>query len=139
LRTRLLASVVIGAAVAAAGVLVSSGPAAAATPTCSDAKVINNLYVPVSSSGSRTCTLRRGNTGPGVTVLQEAMKNCYYPVLRSQGMPYTETDGNFGPKTFLGLEYVQDDHEITVDGIYGPQTASTMYFAAKNASYCGRP
>lgn len=64
------------------------------------------------------CTLVRGNTGPGVFVLQGALNACY-----NQGL---QQDAVYGPATEQAVRNVQNFHQITPDGDYGPRTRDHM-------------
>lgn len=84
--------------------------------------------VPSIGSGTTHCVLRRGNRGSAVRALQVALANC-------NGRPYRDAlDGAFGPLTEAAVRAVQDRENVTIDGIYGPQTRSYMFWPAYNAS-----
>ena len=59
--------------------------------------------------------LRRGSRGAGVKELQAKL-----------GMPKSEQDGIFGPKTEAAVKKLQQSQGIKVDGIVGPETRATI-------------
>jgi peptidoglycan hydrolase-like protein with peptidoglycan-binding domain len=62
-------------------------------------------------------TVRRGDNGAGVRLLQSILKYYAYP-------PYDPgaVDGDFGPRTETAVINFQKDLELTTDGIVGPLT-----------------
>ena len=71
------------------------------------------------------CTLKQGNTGNGVRVLQYLLAcndHAYLPDGR-----FVARDGSFGPITREAVRLMQIDlGGIQVDGEYGPQTADAV-------------
>ena len=59
-------------------------------------------------------TLRNGSTGVAVRGLQRR--------LIAAGFDPGEIDGRFGPRTEAAVRALQEDAELDVDGIVGPQT-----------------
>ena len=65
--------------------------------------------------------LKLGSRGSQVKTVQKALLGAGYPV----GV----ADGVFGPITHSAVSDFQRDHDLTVDGIVGPQTAVALGFA----------
>ena len=63
-------------------------------------------------------TLRRGNLGERVKQLQDALK--------LTGFRVGTTDGIFGIKTEEAVKVLQTTEQLTVDGVYGTQTANKL-------------
>lgn len=80
------------------------------------------------------CWMDRGSTGPGVKVLQRALKSCYGRSI--------EVDGIFGLKTHNALVWAQYQESISPDGVYGEQTFKNLkfpnYWASGNRNGCRR-
>ena len=70
---------------------------------------------PVTGASYDQGLLRRGSRGEGVKELQ-----------RRLGMPESEQDGIFGPKTEQAVRTLQQSQGIAVDGIVGPETRSAI-------------
>lgn len=66
----------------------------------------------------RYSTLRRGSTGPAVRGLQASLNHLTGSRL--------VTDGQFGPATEVIVRNYQSFTKLTVDGIVGPQTATSI-------------
>lgn len=64
------------------------------------------------------CRLGVGNTGVGVSVLQESLRNCY-----ARSIP---VDGFFGSGTRDALMAVQGGIGVVPDGVYGMATRNSM-------------
>lgn len=64
-----------------------------------------------------TGMLRMGSKGPRVRELQRLLVRAGYPV---------KADGDFGPATKAAVRAYQTAHELTVDGVVGPQTFSRL-------------
>ena len=64
------------------------------------------------ASGEAGSLLRLGSRGPAVAALQRAL-----------GIP---ADGIFGPQAKRAVRAFQSEHELTVDGIAGPQTLGAL-------------
>lgn len=73
---------------------------------------------PLVSGGGGGNILRRGSTGPYVTMLQQKL-----------GIP---VDGIYGPQTEAAVRTFQATHGLSVDGVVGPQTTNAMFFAPGN-------
>ena len=144
---RRVAVVVAVLGLAAGGVFVAVGPAAAAaTPTCNSstfwwsAKWNKNLYVPVyrDSAGVRYrgCQLKKGNgpsggVGTAVWTLQQVLNTCYNEHL--------SLDSDFGSNTKAALIRAQKKEHISADGIYGPQTADYLAFPFDDGDFVSPP
>lgn len=63
--------------------------------------------------------LQRGDMGPKVVRLQEALKSHGYNI---------KSDGNFGGKTERALMEFQRKHRLSANGILGPKTAGYLLF-----------
>ncbi|MEV4417062.1 peptidoglycan-binding domain-containing protein [Catellatospora sp. NPDC049609] len=103
------------------------------------------VYTPAawinSDAANPACTLSYGMTGRKVRVLQEALNLCYsnrpHPwelAAVRLGFAPLQVDGQFGPKTKAALVAAQRYHKIKTDGVYGPQTASTLRFPVQPIS-----
>ena len=133
------------------GVGAATTPAAgdvrpAALPTCDQVK--HNFYpweqintwVPIYSfNGSTNCILARGNAGPAVRVLQQALNDCYsFPDdVSNANNGKIGVDGIYGPETYRAVRYVQGREGIARDGVYGPQTFSRMLWPQWDGAYSG--
>ena len=62
-------------------------------------------------------TLRRGDRGPEVEELQQRLGNVGRDVL---------IDGQFGPQTEAAIRFFQMEHNLTVDGIAGPEVFGAL-------------
>lgn len=134
----------VGAAAGLLALLLSSiavgltaTPASAATPRCDNwARVTSGadapqmeLYLPASGGGWGTwkCLSQPGDHNPAVSELQRGLNYCYGNARGANlGISLT-VDGEFGPATKAALVKVQKFHHIYADGIYGPQTAATIW------------
>lgn len=67
-------------------------------------------------------TLRNGSRGSAVTALQE--------MLNGLGFESGKADGIFGPKTEAAVKRFQEANGLTVDGIAGEQTLTTLAMRA---------
>lgn len=63
--------------------------------------------------------LRRGSSGTEVETLQTAINEAGYT-------PALSTDGEFGPLTEAAVRWYQEENGLTVDGIAGSQTNSSL-------------
>jgi hypothetical protein len=70
---------------------------------------------PVTGASYDQGLLRRGSRGAGVKELQQKL-----------GMPESEQDGIFGPKTEAAVKKLQQSQGIKVDGIVGPETRGAI-------------
>lgn len=123
----------VAAAILMCGGLFAVLPAnpASATPTCNNAGVYRNAYLPLYKSNSTTtvdCNLVRGTYGIAVWQLQVTMNVCY-------GKGLVE-DGDFGGNTERALREVQDKVGTRVDGQYGPNTRRAMVHEATGGGPC---
>lgn len=62
-------------------------------------------------------TLSNGSTGSEVLMLQRALSFLNYPL---------EIDGDFGPGTQAAVTKFQSDHQLTADGVAGPDTWAVL-------------
>lgn len=65
-------------------------------------------------------SVQRGDKGSQVSKAQGVLIGNGLPVGSHDGLP----DGDFGPTTEASTRHLQQDHGITVDGIFGPHTLS---------------
>jgi N-acetylmuramoyl-L-alanine amidase len=70
-----------------------------------------------------TLTLRRGDSGPQVTLLQKGLDACYFLVGDNKG---EGIDGKFGPATEDALERFQSVYANPADGVYGNETEKAL-------------
>lgn len=70
------------------------------------------------SSGVPVPTMREGDSGPSVAALQTALNATVGAGLA--------VDGDYGPKTTVGVKLLQRRAGITVDGIYGPASERAL-------------
>ena len=68
-------------------------------------------------SSSSSTTLRKGNTGEQVIVLQNKLNEFGYAL---------DVDGNFGNKTLEAVKSFQSKMGLDVDGVVGPNTWSVL-------------
>ncbi|MCA0971529.1 M15 family metallopeptidase [Halobacillus litoralis] len=66
---------------------------------------------------SRKATLKRGDTGAGVSEIQRRLDALGYCL---------QIDGRFGPQTEGVVKQFQEDHAVDVDGIVGPVTKELL-------------
>jgi peptidoglycan hydrolase-like protein with peptidoglycan-binding domain len=67
-------------------------------------------------------TIGSGSTGEGVRLLQAILSDCQVPEWDPKGI-----DGIFGPHTAQAVRSYQNDLDLTVDGIVGPQTWRSLW------------
>lgn len=108
-------------------VMLSAGPASAATPQCwqeirRDGAAPLPHSLPATRDYNTSCWLQQGSNNGGVLSLQKALKYCYNAY---SGV----LDGDFGPRTREALRMAQRIELIGIDGIYGPETAWNLEFA----------
>jgi len=112
----------------AAGGVFSSGGKKATPPlfTISTAKTATTGTTPTTPSGvaAPTTTLKPGDTGPQVKVLQRALAHLGYS-------PGT-IDGQYGPATTQAVKSFQTAHGLTADGVCGPKTVAALKNALKS-------
>ncbi|AVQ98039.1 hypothetical protein OBCHQ24_02960 [Oceanobacillus iheyensis] len=76
------------------------------------------------NSGSYRGTLRSGDSGDAVRLLQQALvDNNFYP---DASAPNNGVDGIYGPNTKDAVRRYQIMNGLTVDGIAGPQTLASL-------------
>ncbi|WP_027345796.1 peptidoglycan-binding domain-containing protein [Hamadaea tsunoensis] len=83
------------------------------------------------NDGSYTwnCLLAQGSHNDAVYELQSEINACYGSSPTWGGVAlglHLAEDSDFGPATKAALVKIQKFHKITADGVYGPQTATTM-------------
>ncbi|MBK7931062.1 MAG: peptidoglycan-binding protein [Bryobacterales bacterium] len=76
------------------------------------------------SAASNAPPFRRGEISVGVRALQEALVDLGYAMPNS--CKKNDCDGNFGPETERTVRQFQTDHRLSVDGVAGRQTLTTM-------------
>lgn len=69
-------------------------------------------------------TVRRGDKGTWVSRAQGLLLANGLAVGSRNGLP----DGDFGPTTESSTRHLQQDHGITVDGVFGPHTLSVALY-----------
>jgi peptidoglycan hydrolase-like protein with peptidoglycan-binding domain len=127
----------LGAAVALGLTLivVPAAPASAALPPCFDFSTVGFVSTnPVAvfathrptitrqsnfNAPNINCTLRQGDGGAGVFILQDALRKC-------NGHTTLAIDAQFGTLTRNAVIWEQARRGLTVDGIYGPQTRDAI-------------
>jgi peptidoglycan hydrolase-like protein with peptidoglycan-binding domain len=138
------ALVFLGSSLAIAG----AAPAAAASPRCfgdervllppragwPDQRRLINYPVENSATHNWRCVMSRGGqqARDSVITLQASINYCYINTGRIAGFPDSaggrlDVDGVYGSLTREAVIRVQRYHRIGDDGIYGPQTAGTVY------------
>lgn len=66
-------------------------------------------------------SIKRGNKGPEVTLLQGVLYTLRYDI--------TNVDGAFGQETEEAVQAFQEDNDLQIDGIVGDDTASALISA----------
>lgn len=112
-----------------AGLLVTSGAPASASPGCTHkglavASTGNIVAIPATSSGDDHCHLQQGYASAAVRTLQNSINWCYRG--RGEAVLKIAVDGNYGPATKAAVKRVQQIAKITADGVYGPGTRDKM-------------
>jgi peptidoglycan hydrolase-like protein with peptidoglycan-binding domain len=122
-------SILAAAALGVAGAALPASPSHAASPTCNTASPTPSASaVPLWATFGPTwetswnCQLRQGNTGQGVSALQENLNRCYGAGL--------VVDGNFGSRTRSALVSAQRRAGTAADGVYGPNTRRALVWFA---------
>ncbi len=120
---------VLIAGLAAAGVFSSGGgaPAPASTPPPTSSVPTAAGTTTTASTAKRlpapATTLKPGDSGTQVTVLQRA--------LASLGFPAGKVDGQYGPATKTAVAKFQSSAHLTADGIVGPLTLRALVSALR--------
>lgn len=114
--------------IAVGAIVAIPGTASAAAPTCAEWTYFTtgtgyHVGLPSTTAGGAetNCILGVGSQGPGVFVLQDALRRCY-----GQKIPW---DAIYGIKTRDAVKNVQRFHkfkEEDIDGEYGSQTRAAM-------------
>jgi len=118
------------AVLAAAGVF-SSGPGASAPPVTSTSTVTTSTTAqtttttPAQPVVAPATSLKPGDTGAQVKVLQRA--------LAKLGFPTGGIDGQYGPATEAAVTRFQTAAGLTADGIVGPATLAALTTALRGA------
>ncbi|WIE61420.1 peptidoglycan-binding domain-containing protein [Curtobacterium sp. MCLR17_032] len=135
----------LGAGLLLAATVVAMPTAANAAPastqsvgTCTTVKTFSapggkKYTAPVTSGGSRDCRLEQGNQSSAVTRLQQELKN------GCEGDHNITVDGQFGPATKSALQDAQKSLGISADGIYGSQSASKFAWLTTDGNLCYTP
>jgi hypothetical protein len=106
------------------GVFSSSSPPAVSTPiTTATPPVTTTQTKPAVVVAVPTTTLKPGDTGAQVKLLQKA--------LTAVGNSPGKADGNYGPATSSALEDFQRSAKLTADGIFGPATKTALAKAVR--------
>lgn len=104
-------------------------------PTCGGTSLVHPAPLPsalirvpttANGTGNVNCILEEGDEGVPVARLQIGLDDCHAP-----GVSHVTVDSDFGPLTKAAVEATQRYWGITVDGIAGPQTISTMEWPIK--------
>lgn len=95
-------------------------PGAASAASCNTA---------ATGSWSSNCTVQQGDASHMVEVVQLIVQD--QEVCVPDGVT---VDGQFGPKTFNGVECFQDLNDLQVDGIVGPHTWGALQSALTRCS-----
>ena len=91
----------------------STGPTAGAATT-STTRTVTSAPLTLSSPVPPTTTLKPGDSGSQVRILQQELAKLGYPV--------GTIDGNYGPATSKAVAAFQRADHLTPDGIVGPPT-----------------
>jgi hypothetical protein len=129
LRALLVAAFVVLALVvvlvlAIAGVFSSSNSHRTTPPATPAATPSNNTTAPTTtaaqqpSTAAPTSTLKPGDTGSQVKLLQRA--------LAQLGYKPGKVDGDYGPSTVAAVKRFQEASKLTADGVLGPKTLSAL-------------
>jgi len=132
------------------GMIVAGSPAHAATPQCTTVHqwiLLDSNGDPLLGAGPSdygvwtpaarysdgsyrwSCLLSRGTHNIAVLTLQQTINTCYGSYPQRGGIKlglHLAEDADFGPATRAALIRIQQYHHIAADGIYGPQTATTI-------------
>lgn len=124
---RILVTIAVAAAMLTGGLAFTTATASAASAGwCDGVRSVpvnaagNYVRQPYHrATGSRSCTLAEGASGPAVTALQQALKSCNFASRLT-------VDGDFGPNTRTAVFNAQQEYRIGADGIYGPISRVTF-------------
>jgi Putative peptidoglycan binding domain len=121
----LLAVIVLIAVLAAAGVFSGSNESAPPTvPTTLPTTTAQTTPPPPAPTfAAPTTTLKPGDTGAQVRVLQRALTHLGYPV--------GKIDGDYGSATKAAVAKFQTAEKLTADGIFGPATRTALVKALR--------
>ena len=116
--------VVLIAGLAAGGVFNSSSAPPTVPPSSVTITTSSSTTTPKTTPvvAAPTTTLKPGDTGAQVRVLQRALVALGYSV--------GTVDGVYGPKTVAAVKLFQQAAGIGVDGVFGPQTMNAMIHRA---------
>jgi hypothetical protein len=103
----------------------SNPPAPLFTITTHPSTTTSKTSTSATGAAAPTSTLKPGDTGPQVRVLQRALAHLGYS-------PGT-VDGQYGPSTTQAVKGFQTAHGLTADGVVGPKTIAAL----KNALTSG--
>lgn len=130
--------------VAVAAPTASASVAPAAYEKCNTFREVysNPGYYRVPARGTTiSCWLAydRSASNPAVTSLQGHIKLCYIDAGRISWSGGFAADGYFGDDTLSALKKVQNYHNVSADGEYGPNTRDAMFLkVSQNPSNGGR-
>lgn len=71
-------------------------------------------------------SLKRGERGDGVRVLQEALIDQGFPMPKSKPSPGANADGVYGAETEAAVSAFQKRERLTIDGVAGRQTLGRL-------------
>ncbi|WP_155372785.1 hypothetical protein [Catellatospora vulcania] len=143
---RILAAVVLTAAVMGGSLAVQSPAAALSTctrwaslPTYQNGNAPARIPSTGTTKASTQCSLQRGvMNNSGVTALQESLNHCYQVFLATSFPEYKfdwlVADGDFGDNTFNALKKVQGyirahkNSAVLADGGYGLQSRDNLFW-----------
>lgn len=138
-----LASIGAGLLLAAGMVAVPTAANAAtagtlSVGTCTTVKTFSapaskKYTAPVTAGGSRDCRLEQGNQSAAVTRLQQELKS------GCESEHNITVDGQFGPATKSALQDAQRSLGLTADGIYGSASASKFAWLTTDGKLCYTP
>jgi len=120
-----MAALAVTAGITVLPALTPAASASASVPNCGGTSLARGFFsglpmrVPTVANGHPAqwgCNLPPGSSGAAVARLQIDLNACYNAGL--------QVDGSYGPLTEGAVKKVQRSEHVTVDGEYGPQTAS---------------
>jgi peptidoglycan hydrolase-like protein with peptidoglycan-binding domain len=117
------------AVLAAAGVFSSSPktsvPPVTSTPIVKTSTTPTTTTTPAQPVAAPATTLKPGDTGAQVKVLQRALAHL--------GFSAGKIDGQYGPATEAAVKQFQSGAGLTPDGIFGPATLAGLETALRGA------